>query len=280
VSGQQTVERGRLLGQLLRKWLSRDTAPADFVAQADRLRLHGKLEEAEAVCAQGLASFPTYASAHVLMGDVFRERGLMEAAEAEWNEARRLHPEHPRANLRLAQLYLSRGETAPAMAALELSLLYSPDSQEANALRAQATEAKPRLLEPDRHVAWLTPPRFDELLSAIGGCPSVVATALLAPDGEVARGELGRTQAGLAATLLLESQHLLERIGAGPLRSVLIRGKGRDLQCFAVDGFALVAYLQPGTPVGLVRTEIQRTVAALRRRWDDGGTRDALAPAA
>ncbi len=279
MSGQQTVQRGRLLGQFLRKWFSRDTSPFDFVAQADNLRLQGKLEEAEAVCAQGLASFPTYASAHVLMGDIFRDRGLMAAAEAEWKEARRLHPEHPRANLRLAQLHLSRGEISPAMAALELSLLYSPDSLEANSLLTQAKGAVPRRA-PAPRTAWLTPPRFDELLSAVGGCPSVTATALVAPNGEVARGELGRTQSGLAATLLLESQHLLERIGAGPLRSVLIQGKERDLQCFAVDGFALLAHLQPGTPVGLVRTEIQRTVAALRRRWDDGGAKDALAPAA
>ena len=281
MSGQGPVERGRLLGQFLRKWLSRGAAPVDFVAQADRLRLQGKLEEAEAVCAQGLASFPTYASAHVLMGDIFRDRGLTAAAEAEWNEACRLHPEHPRANLRLAQLYLARGEIAPAMAALELSLLYSPDSQEGNSLLAQATEAKPRRLGPDGHAAWLTPSRFDELLSAIGGCPSVTATALIAPDGEVAGSGLrGSEQSGLAVMLMLESRHLLRRIEAGPLRAALIRGKRRDLQCFEVDGFVLLAYLHLGTPVGLVRTEIQRTVAALRRRWDDGGTKDALASAA
>ena len=282
---QATVGKGRLLGQLLRKWLQRDTVSVDFVERADSLRLRGEMEQAEAVCAEGLGSFPTYASAHVLMGDLLNARGLAEGAEAEWNEARRLHPEHPRANLRLAQLYLSRGEIARAMAALELSLLHSPGSQEANSLLHQAVGADPKRSDQQPRRAWLTPDRFGELLSLVGTCPSVMATTLMSANAEVVAGALGTAQqgpaaAGLAATLLLESRYLMEQIGAGQLRSVLIRGKRRDLLCFEVDGFALLADLAPATPVGLVRMEIQGTVAALRRRWDDARTKDVTAAVA
>lgn len=286
MSERETVGRGRLLGQLLRKWLHRDTAPGDLVALADSLRLHGELSEAQAVCAQGLADFPEYASAHVVMGDILRDRGLAEAAEAEWHEARRIHPEHPRANLRLAQVYLARGETARAMVALELSLLYSPGSQEANSLlhQAEGVTSEPETDVP--RAAWLTPDRFDELLSEAVACPSVAGAALIAANGRIAGGSLVSSEAqeqasSLAAMLLLESRHLMERIGAGPLRAVLIRGVRHDLQCFEVDGFVLLVNLVPGTPVGLVRMEVQGAVAALRRRWeDDVRTGNALRSAA
>jgi predicted regulator of Ras-like GTPase activity (Roadblock/LC7/MglB family) len=274
VSEQETVRRGRLLGQLLRKWLHRDTAPGDFVALAENLRLRGDLSEAQAICAEGLENFPEYASAHVLMGDILRDQGLAEAAEAQWQEARRIHPEHPRANLRLAQVYLARGETARSMVALELSLLYSPGSHEANSLLRQAKADAP---EPDTDVsrpAWLTPDRFDELLSEATACPSVAGAALIAANGNIVGGNLSDSEMPeeappIATMLLLESRHLMKRIGAGPLRAVLIRGVRHDLQCFEVDGFVLLVNLVPGTPVGLVRMEIQGTVAALRRRWED-----------
>jgi predicted regulator of Ras-like GTPase activity (Roadblock/LC7/MglB family) len=275
---EQEVRTGLLLGQILRKWFRRATPTLDFAAQADELRLRGDLEAAEAVCAQGLASFPTYASAHVVMGDILRARGLLDAAEAEWNEARRLHPEHPQVNLRLAQLYLARGQVARAMAALELSLLSSPGSQEARSLLAQAVTTRPGASEPQP--SWLRPQRYRELLSSVGSCPSVTGVALVGATGEVVSGALSPVAAGLAATLMLESRPLMERIGAGPLRAALLRGRERDRLCFEVDGQALVVDLVAGTPVGAVRREIQGTVAALRRRWEDVRTEHASAAAA
>lgn len=277
---EREVTTGQRLARVLRRWLGRDTAALDFVARADALRQRGELEEAEAVCAEGLASFPSYASAHVVMGDILRARGLTDAAEAAWNEARRLHPDHPQANLRLAQLYLARGQIARAMAALELSLLCSPGSQEAQSLLAQAVSARSGAGPQEPRQAWLTPRRFEEFLSAVSGCPSVSGATLVSGTGKVVSGALSEAAAGLAATLMLETRHLLERLGAGPLRSALLRGSGRDLQCFEVDGYTLVVDLAPGTPVGMVRLEIQGTVAALRRRWDDVRKQDVIAAAA
>ena len=111
-------------------------------------------------------------------------------------------------------------------------------------------------------------------------CPSVRGVALVSTTGEVVSGALERLAAGLAATLMLESRPLMERIGAGPLRAALLRGRQRDRQCFEVDGHTLVVDLVAGTPVGTVRREIQGTVAALRRRWDDARRPDAIAAAA
>lgn len=265
---------GQRLARTLRKWLGRDSVTLDFAARADDLLQKGELEAAEAVCAQGLASFPGYASGHVVLGDILRAKGVMDAAEAEWNEARRLHPEHPQANLRLAQLYLARGQVARAMGALELSLLSSPGSQEAHSLLKQASGAQ------EARPTWLTPGRFGELLAAVSNCPSVLGASLVTQAGKVASGALSEAAAGLAATLILESRHLLERLGTGPLRSALLRGQGRDLQCFELDGYTLVVDLAPKTQVGIVRQEIQGTVAALRRRWDDARTHHVIATAA
>ena len=272
------------VAQAVRGVFGRDGVSIEDLARADALRLHGDLDEARVLCARFLGEMPGHASAHVVMGEILREQGEAAAAEAEWQEALSLHSRHPVANLRLAQLSLARGEIRHAMALLEISLLASPASPEAKHLLSVAAEsalASSPAEQAGPRLPWLQPSRYQALLAAIRACPSVAAAALAKPDGTVAAGDLGgehdvKPAAGFAVTLLLESKPLLERIGAGQLRSVLVRGKTRDLQCFVVDGHVLLAAHAQGAAASTLRTEVQSAVAALRRGWEEEGGHDAV----
>jgi tetratricopeptide (TPR) repeat protein len=266
------VERGRPLRRFLGRLIHLDEISVDFPQEAESLRRAGDLDRAAWVCARGVKRFPDYASGHVVMGEILREQGALELAAREWREALRCHPEHPRAHLRLAQLHLVRGEIAQAMTELELSLLYSPNSPEAHALldRARASDEVDDVAhrsEASRKA------RQEALLAAARRCSPL--TTMVGQGGVVLGGELYARQkeagAGtLACTLMLESRLLMERVGAGALRSVWMTGTGGNLHCHELDGAALVAVMwEQGTG----KAELDRAVAALR---EDKGAEGAV----
>jgi len=279
---REAAGTSRLLGQWLRKLLARDAVSPDFVARADSLRLLGDLEQAEALCARGLAEYPQYASAHAVMGDIHRDKGALEAAEAAWREACRLHPDHPRANLCLAQLYLSRGDLPQAMAALGRAMVGNPHSPEVARLSHRLHGGAP-VDQPEKTAAppaWLSPARFSELLSSARACASVVEARLVGPGGTLVAGTPlagadTETAAHLAATLMEESRPLMERLGIGHLRAAFLRGERRRLGLFEVSGHYLLSELMPEAQPGNVRSELQPVIAALRRSTDDGVRPDA-----
>ncbi len=267
---QEAVGTGRLLGQFLRRLLWYEPVSLGSLARADSLRQMGNLDRAEALCVRVLACYPGYATAHVVLGDIRRDAGDLTAAEAAWREACRLHPEHPRANLRLAQLYMSRGELPRAVAALQVALLSNPDSPEAARLSrglGVVSSAPPLAARP-----WLTQARQRALLAAAGECGCVTASRLITREGAVAaRSYVGDTfpeQAGRpAATLLLESRYLLERLGAGALEGAVLQGSGRKLALMEVDGQCLLAEVAPQAPASCVRAELQKMVQEVREEW-------------
>ncbi len=257
------VERGRPLRQLLGRLMHLDAIAVDFPQEADSLRRAGDVDRAAWVCARGIKRFPDYASGHVVMGEILREQGSQELAAREWREALRCHPEHPRAHLRLAQLHLVRGEFTQAMAELELSLLYSPNSPEAHALLDRARASDETDHTGDRSEASKKA-RREALLAAARRCSPLIT--MVGQGGAVLGGELYARQkeAGahtLAVTLMLESRPLMERVGAGALRSVWVTGTGGSMHCHELDGAALVAVMwEQGTG----KAELDRAVAALR----------------
>lgn len=255
--------RGRPFREFLSRLMRLEEVSVDFPQEADSLRRAGELDKAAWVCARGVKRFPGYASGHVVMGEILRDQGGLDMAAREWREAVRCHPEHPRAHLRLAQLCLSRGEIAQAMRELELSLLYSPNSPEAHALldRARASE---EVEDSGNRSEASRKARREALLSAARRCSPLVT--MVGPGGTVLGGELYARQreagaGSLAAMLMLESRLLLERVGAGALRSVWVVGTGGGMRCHELDGAALVAVMWE---VGTGRAELDRAVAALR----------------
>jgi len=263
-----------------RRVMERDPGSLRFAEFADRLRRDGKISDATAICARGLAYNPNYATGHVVMGEIFRDAGLLEKARQEWGEALLVDRTHPRAHLRLGELHLSRGEVRQAVAAFETALLYNPDFPEAQARLGEAREGADRgrgdheeagaaaSRRPGERPVWLTSDRFEELVAAVSRCRSVEAAALVNSDGLLLDGNLpapGRAEggAGAAAELVTAARDLMKRLAAGRLRAALVRGDGGSLRCVALGDLTLAATLKPGVPVGAAGEEMEEAVLSL-----------------
>lgn len=71
----------------LRRRLGNGPAPGAFAALAEEHRRAGRLDEAVAVCREGLARYPTYVSARVTLGRALLDSGEVPAAIAELEQA-------------------------------------------------------------------------------------------------------------------------------------------------------------------------------------------------
>lgn len=71
----------------LRRRLGNGPAPGAFAALAEEHRRAGRLDEAVAVCREGLARYPTYVSARVTLGRALLDSGDVPAAIAELEQA-------------------------------------------------------------------------------------------------------------------------------------------------------------------------------------------------
>lgn len=258
-----------------RRLLQRDPGSLRFAEFADQVRRQGDLSGATALCARGLLRHPHYATGRVVMGEILRDQGLLERAEQEWREALRLDPGHPRAHLRMGELYLERGEIARATAALEACLLFQPDSAEARRLLESARKQRPRRRRPapsDRvggftAPGWLSVDRYDDLLSAVRNCPSVESALLADPDGLLLATDSSRPQAeaedraAVAVELVQEVRRVFSRLGAGKLRSALLRGSSGSARCVRLGDFTLIAAVKPGAPIGAANAEVEEAIA-------------------
>lgn len=266
-----------------RRLLEREPGSLRFAEFADQLRRDGKISDATAICARGLAHNPSYATGHVVMGDIFRDAGLPDRAEAEWREGLRLDNTHPQAYLRLGELHLSRGEPERAVAMLEAALLHNPGLPQAQAKLAEARRrlsgeggagqdedpsAKP--WRPGERPGWLTSERFEELVEAVAERRSVEAAALVNLEGLLLEGSMpvaGRLGggAGVAADLVAEARDLMRRLAGGRLRAALVQGAGGSLYCLALGDLTLAATLKPGAQVGAARAELEGAIATVNR---------------
>jgi predicted regulator of Ras-like GTPase activity (Roadblock/LC7/MglB family) len=266
-----------------RRLLEREPGSLRFAEFADRLRRDGKIPDATVICARGLAHNPSYATGHVVMGDIFRDAGLPDKAEAEWREGLRLDTTHPQAYLRLGELHLSRGEPEQAAAMLEVALLHNPGLAEAQATLAEARKrlsgeggaeqneaASARRRRPGERPPWLTSERFEKLVEAVADCRSVEAAALVNLDGLLLEGNMpvpGRLGggAGVAADLVAEARDLMRRLAGGRLRAALVQGEGGSLYCLALGDLTLAATLRPGAQVGTAKAELEGAIATASR---------------
>ena len=277
--------------------LGRDPSSLRFAEFAECCRSRGQLSEAATLCARGLMRHPNYATGHVVMGEIYYDQQLPDRAQGEWMEALRLDPHHPLAHFRLAELYAERGETRKAAAELEAALVFNPSFGEARALlakietRSEAAgerkvqlEAAPQDRAQERS-AGLTTSQFNELLAAVQTCEFVENALLANPDGLMLAGNLPTAAgpeagAALAVELAREARELLNRLGAGKLKSVLIRGRDGSLRCVALPYATLIAALKPEAPLGGADAEIEEAVASVRRLAQGEEERGGLSAAA
>lgn len=71
----------------LRRRIGHGTTPVAFAALAEEHRRAGRLDEAVAVCREGLERYPTYASARVTLGRALLDLGDVQSAFVELEEA-------------------------------------------------------------------------------------------------------------------------------------------------------------------------------------------------
>ncbi len=270
-------DKGRIGAEDYVKLLEREPNSLRFAEYADRLRGAKQLQEAAALCEQGLARHPGYATGHVVMAEIRLDSGDLERVEAELHEALRLDPFHPRAHAALGTLLLNRGETDRAVAEFETALLYSPGLHEAKTklaeIRGKAAE-EPHPLSPPRPTTslgvnarrgggepengrkpgerptWLTTENADDLISLIWRCTGVDNAHIVDKLGDViasSRADSAGGERAKAAVGLTEgSRGLASRLGAGRVRSALVRGKETQMLCVPLGELVLVADLRPG----------------------------------
>lgn len=268
-AGGDFEEYGRLL--------AREPDSLRFAEYADLLRRAGQLADAREVCERGLARYPGYPTGRVVMGDILSDLGKPAEAEGEWRQALTLDPGHPLAHVRLGSLYLSRGDTERAAAAFEAALIYSPAHDEARAKLTEMRGADPLPREsaadgpdadrrrPGDRPAWLTDERTRDFVARLAASPCIDSAAVVDGEGAIqalsgersAAGRMGPAGVAFAG----EAISLLRRLGAGRLRSALIRGGALCLRIVPVGEWTLIVAATPGGPVGEVDTEIEGALA-------------------
>lgn len=85
-----------------------------FAPLADAYRKAGRVEEAIELCEKGLARYPEYASAHVILGKCFYDKGATERSRAEFEKVMELDPENMVALKFMGDILLAEGKRADA----------------------------------------------------------------------------------------------------------------------------------------------------------------------
>jgi tetratricopeptide (TPR) repeat protein len=211
------------------------------------------------------------------MGDILNDLGKPAEAEGEWRRALTLDPGHPVAHVRLGSLHLSRGDTERAAAAFEAALIYSPAHDEARAKLTEMRGAGPLPREsvaegpdadrrrPGDRPGWLTDERAHDFVARLAASPHIDNAAVVDGEGAVQALSGERSAAGgmgpPGVSFTGEARSLLRRLGAGRLRSALIRGGALCLRIVPVGEWTLIVAAARGGPVGEVDAEIEGALA-------------------
>lgn len=113
-----------------------------FVQLADELRKEGQLDEAIALCRDGMREHPRFVHARITLGRALAEQGQLEEARYELETALAALPQSLLAHRALGDCLEQMGDVAGAKAHYRSALVISPDSEDL-AARLRALEALP-----------------------------------------------------------------------------------------------------------------------------------------
>ena len=130
--GRQT---GAVLRQLWRAWCAEagpdQSAEAErLTVESDRLRLQGRIAEAEATARQAMALAPNHAGAVMHLGNALAAQSRLDEAEAAFGQAIALRPDFAEAYNNRGLSYMRRGQVTAAEQDLQRALDLRPDRPE------------------------------------------------------------------------------------------------------------------------------------------------------
>lgn len=103
-----------------------------FAPLADSYRKSGDVDKAIEICEKGLESYPTYASAHVILGKCFYDKGATDRAKEEFLKVIELDPENMVALKFMGGIFLAEDKRAEATEYFKKLLAIDPMNEEGN----------------------------------------------------------------------------------------------------------------------------------------------------
>jgi predicted regulator of Ras-like GTPase activity (Roadblock/LC7/MglB family) len=287
---------GRLLGLATFARRRREAAEAPsaprFAELAESYRSQDLLQEAKAVCEQGLAIWPSYVSGHIVMARVYRDAGALHRAEASAKRALQLDPMNAVAHTLMGDIALRRGRWEQAVRHLEDALFFSPSDAHAIALLAMAQQRErpivvspptPALKEPPPAPApppVLQPPGAQRApqtdtereIGALRQVPGIEGALLLTGDGLPVSGTLGsgndvdEETAALAAGVVAEWARSDQLPPARSRALAVVEAEGGQLVLATADRWILLVavsgHMRLGRVLGSIRSAVEQISAS------------------
>lgn len=175
----------------IKKSITREAGPRQFLAVADEHRRQGRPREAIEILESGLAQSPASVAGHVALGRLLQQTEQLDKALASFHAALKLDPQNLVALRQIADVHLTRGEKVEAIKRLKLFRGLSPGDREVSELIRQldaelAPPPSPRSGLP----APVRTPRPDSKSDLSSQPLDVARTAGTAPEG-LAQGDAG-----------------------------------------------------------------------------------------
>lgn len=114
----------------IKRSLTRETGPRQFLAVADEHRRQGRPREAIDILESGLAQNPSSVAGYVALGRLFQQTAQLDRAIDSFQSALKLDPQNLVAIRQLADVHLARGEKIEAIKRLKLFRGLSPGDRE------------------------------------------------------------------------------------------------------------------------------------------------------
>ncbi len=114
----------------IKRSLTRETGPRQFLAVADEHRREGRPREAIDILEAGLAQNPSSVAGFVALGRLLQQTGQLDEAIGSFQSALKLDPQNLVAIRQLAEVHLTRGEKVEAIKRLKLFRGLSPGDRE------------------------------------------------------------------------------------------------------------------------------------------------------
>ncbi len=113
--------------------LAKDPSSLVFATLADLYRKAGRIPEAVALCREGLARVPHYATARLVLAKTHLAAGDLDAAQAELTAIIDLRPRDAECHRLLAEVHRKRGDVDGAVLHLESAIRLDPGDRDAKA---------------------------------------------------------------------------------------------------------------------------------------------------